>query len=245
MELRRRIDLELWIVFGLSLGKSAIYSILALAAALTAERGLAGTSTTINRSEAAQQWLDFSYQFFGIVFQLVPVALVLFFLGTGALSRIGVLYEKLGRQLLAGFGLAALIGIPGLALYLVARSMGAAAKVVATDVVEYWWTIPMLLLSAVGASLLEEVIMVGYVFTRLRERGMNDHKIIWMSAIIRGTYHLYQGFGGFIGNLAMGVLFGYLYKRTGKLVPILFAHFLLDAVIFIGYAWATTWLPLN
>jgi hypothetical protein len=61
MELRRRIDLELWIVFGLSLGKSAIYSILALAAALTAERGLAGTSTTINRSEAAQQWLDFSW----------------------------------------------------------------------------------------------------------------------------------------------------------------------------------------
>jgi membrane protease YdiL (CAAX protease family) len=245
MELKRRIDLELWIVFGLSLGKSAIYSILALAAALTAERGLGGTSTTINRSEAAQQWLDFSYQFVGIVFQLVPVALVLFFLGTGALSRIGVLYEKLGRQLLAGFGLAALIGIPGLALYLVARSMGAAVKVVATDVVEYWWTIPMLLLSAVGASLLEEVIMVGYLFTRLRERGMNDHKIIWLSAIIRGTYHLYQGFGGFIGNLAMGVLFGYLYKRTGKLIPLLFAHFLLDAVIFIGYAWAATWLPLN
>ena len=103
----------------------------------------------------------------------------------------------------------------------------------------------MLLLSAVGASLLEEVIMIGYVFTRLRERGMSDTKIIWLSAILRGTYHLYQGFGGFVGNMIMGLLFGYIYKRTGKLVPLLFAHFLLDAAIFVGYAWASTWLPLN
>jgi len=245
MAIKRRIDTELWLVFGLSLGKSAVYSILALVAALTAEQGLGGSSTTINRSVAAQQWLDFGYQFVGVIFPLVPVALVLFLLGSGALSRLGIVREKLGRQLLTGFGLAALIGIPGLSLYLGARALGAAAKVVATDVLDYWWTIPMLLLSAIGAGVLEEVIMIGYVFTRLRERGMNDHKIIWLSALIRGSYHLYQGFGGFIGNLLMGALFGYIFKRTGKLVPLLFAHFLLDAVIFVGYAWAATWLPLN
>jgi membrane protease YdiL (CAAX protease family) len=45
--------------------------------------------------------------------------------------------------------------------------------------------------------------------------------------------------------MIMGLLFGYIYKRTGKLVPLLFAHFLLDAAIFVGYAWASTWLPLN
>ena len=245
MELKRRIDLELLLVLGLSLGKSAVYSILALIAALTAEHGLGGTSTTINRSEAAQQWLDFFYQFFGNIFPLVPVALVLFLLGAGALKRIGVTREKLGQQLWIGFGLAAAIGIPGLGLYLGARAIGAAAKVVATDVIEYWWTLPMLLLSAIGASLLEEVIMIGYLFTRLRERGMNEHKIIWLSAVIRGTYHLYQGFGGLVGNMIMGLLFGYIYKRTGKLVPLLFAHFILDAAIFVGYAWASTWLPLN
>jgi membrane protease YdiL (CAAX protease family) len=245
MELKRRIDLELLLVFGLSLGKSAVYSILALIAALTAEQGLGGTSTTINRSEAAQQWLDFFYQFVGNIFPLVPVALVLFLLGAGALKRIGVTREKLGQQLWIGFGLAAAIGIPGLGLYLGARAIGAATKVVATDVIEYWWTLPMLLLSAIGASLLEEVIMIGYLFNRLRERGMNEHKIIWLSAVIRGTYHLYQGFGGFVGNMIMGLLFGYIYKRTGKLVPLLFAHFILDAAIVVGYAWASTWLPLN
>ena len=245
MELKRRIDLELWLVMGLSLGKSAVYSILALVAALTAEQGLRGSSTTINRSEAAQQWLDFAYQFFGNLFPLVPVALVIFLLGSSALIQLGITKEKLGRQLLTGFALALGIGIPGLFLYLGARAMGLAAKVVATDVVQYWWTIPMLLLNALGASLLEEVIMVGYFFTRLRERGLSDHKIIWLSAVIRGCYHLYQGFGGFIGNLAMGLVFGYLFKKTGKLIPLLFTHFLLDAAIFIGYVWAASWLPLN
>ena len=245
MELKRRINLEIWLVLGLSLGKSAVYSVLALLAALTAEKGLGGSSTTINRSAAAQQWLDFGYQFFGNVFPLVPVALVLFLLGKGAVARLGISRLKLGKQLLAGFALAAAIGIPGLGLYLGARAIGAAAKVVATDVIEYWWTIPMLLLGAVGASLLEEVIMVGYFFTRLRELGMNEHRIIWLSAIIRGTYHLYQGFGGFVGNLAMGLIFGYIYKPTGKLIPLLFAHFLLDAAIFVGYAWASGWLALN
>lgn len=245
MELKRRIDLELWLIFGLSLGKSAIYSVLAFLSAVTAPTGLGGSSTTINQSVDPRQWLDFSYQFFGIVFQLVPVALTFFLVGRGALHKFGIDRTKLARQLSLGFAIAAGIGIPGLGLYLSARALGLAAKVVATDVNPYWWTTPLLLLSAVAASLLEEVIMVGYLFHRLRERGMSDIKIILLSSIIRGSYHLYQGLGGFVGNLAMGLIFGYWYKRTGKLVPLLFAHFLIDAVVFVGYAWASLWLPLN
>ena len=245
MELKRRIDLELWLVFGLSLGKSAIYSVLSLLSMLTTPAGLGGSSTTINESVDPRQWLDFSYQFAGICFQLVPVALTLFLVGKGALAHFGLDKARLGRQLGTGFALAAGIGVPGLGLYLEARALGLAAKVVATDVNQYWWTTPLLLLSAATASILEEGIMVGYLFHRLRERGMSDTKIIWLSALIRGSYHLYQGFGGFVGNIVMGLIFGYWYKRTGKLVPLLFAHFLIDAVVFVGYAWAATWLPLN
>lgn len=245
MELKRRIDLELWIVAGLSLGKSAVYSILAIISALTSENGLGGTTTTINRSLASKEFLDFSYQLVGNLFQLIPVALTLFLVGRGAIAKFGVTASKLGRQLTHGFLLASGIGLPGLALYLTARALGLATKVVATDVNPYWWTVPMLLLSAVVASLLEEMIMVGYLFLRLRERGMSDTKVIWLSSIIRGTYHLYQGLGGFIGNLVMGLVFGYLYKRTGRLAPLLFAHFILDAAVFVGYTWASGWLPLN
>jgi len=242
---KRRIDFELWLIFGLSLGKSAIYSVLAFLSAITAPKGLSGSSTTINQSVDPRAWLDFSYQFFGQVFQLVPVALVLFFLGQGALGKLGVIREKLGKQFGAGFLFAAAIGIPGLGLYLAARWFGLAAKVIPTDVNAYWWTTPLLLLSAVTASVLEETIMIGYLFARLRERGMADTKITWLSALIRGSYHLYQGIGGFVGNLVMGAVFGFWYRKTGKLLPLLFAHFLLDAVIFVGYAWASTWLPLN
>jgi len=57
-----------------------------------------------------------------------------------------------------------------------------------------------------------------------------------LSASLRATYHLYQGFGAFIGNFAMGLVFGYLYKRWGRVMPLVVAHFLLDAAIFVGYA---------
>ena len=245
MELERRIDLELWLVFGLSLGKSAIYSALAFLSAMTAPKGLSGSSTTINQSVDPRAWLDFSYQFAGLVFQLVPVALALFLVGKGALAKIGLQKDKSLRQLGAGVVLAAGIGIPGLGLYLAARALGLSAKVIPTDVNQYWWTTPILLLSAATASVLEEPLLIGYLFHRLRERGLGEHKIIWMSAIIRGSYHLYQGIGGFVGNIIMGAVFGYLFKRSGKLLPLLVAHFLLDAVVFVGYAWATHWLPLN
>ena len=41
----------------------------------------------------------------------------------------------------------------------------------------------------------------------------------------------------------MGIFFGWLYTRYGRLIPLVVAHFLLDAVIFIGYPWAAETLP--
>ncbi|MDQ2750113.1 MAG: CPBP family intramembrane metalloprotease, partial [Actinomycetota bacterium] len=55
------------------------------------------------------------------------------------------------------------------------------------------------------------------------------------SAVLRGSYHLYQGFGGFLGNMVMGLIFGYWFQRTRRVMPLVIAHFLLDAVSFIGY----------
>jgi membrane protease YdiL (CAAX protease family) len=34
----------------------------------------------------------------------------------------------------------------------------------------------------------------------------------------------------------MGLVFGYLYQKWGRVMPLVVAHFLLDAVVFIGYA---------
>jgi membrane protease YdiL (CAAX protease family) len=94
----------------------------------------------------------------------------------------------------------------------------------------------MLLFAAVRASLLEEVIVVAYFFNRLSRLGLSSRSQILISALLRATYHLYQGFGAFVGNFAMGLVFGYLYRRWGRVMPLVVAHFLLDAAIFVGYA---------
>jgi uncharacterized protein len=83
---------------------------------------------------------------------------------------------------------------------------------------------------------LEEVIMLGFLFTRFRELGWAWPVIIIVSAAIRGSYHLYQGFGGFAGNLIMGVIFGLIYLKWKRVMPLVVTHTLLDVSAFVGYA---------
>ena len=94
---------------------------------------------------------------------------------------------------------------------------------------------PVLLLAALRNGLLEEVVVVGYLFERLRRLGWSTWAILLSAALLRGSYHLYQGLGPFIGNVIMGLIFGWLYLRTRRVAPLVIAHFLLDAVGFVGY----------
>lgn len=236
---RLRIQVELGIVLALSLGASAVYSFVSLLAKLTAYSGLSNQTATLNPQLSERQWLDFSYQFLGIAFGLAPVALVLYLLWEKEKSPFDVIGFNLSqpvRDIWRGTWVAALIGIPGLGLYLASRQLGISAEVIPAALGEYWWAVPMLLFAAVRASLLEEVIVVGYFFNRLSRLGFSVTFQILLSALLRGSYHLYQGFGGFIGNFFMGLLFGYLYQRWGRVMPLVVAHFLLDAAIFVGYA---------
>jgi membrane protease YdiL (CAAX protease family) len=75
---------------------------------------------------------------------------------------------------------------------------------------------------------------------------VNPIAAVAISATLRGSYHLYQGFGGFIGNAIMGVIFGLLFLRWRRVGPMIIAHTLIDAVAFIGYALLVghvSWLP--
>ena len=236
---RTRLKIEILIVLALSLGASAVYSIVSIIARLTSETILAEQTATLNRQLSDREWLDLTYQLLGIGFGLAPVALVLFLLwerSQSPFSNIGLDFKYPLKDLIRGFWLAALIGIPGLGLYLVARQLGISAEVIPASLGQYWWTIPVLLLTAVKAALLEEVIVVGYLFNRLTQLGYSMRAQLAISATLRASYHLYQGFGGFIGNFVMGLLFGYLYKKFGRVMPLVVAHFLLDAAVFVGYA---------
>ena len=99
-----------------------------------------------------------------------------------------------------------------------------------------WWTIPVLLFAAVQNALLEEVIVVGYLMERLRELRWKVPLIIAASALLRGSYHLYQGWGGFVGNAIMGVLFAFYYTRRRRVMPLVVAHTIMDMVVFVGYS---------
>src|SRR5580658_4392723 len=123
-----------------------------------------------------------------------------------------------------------------LVLYLLAFHIGVELNVVAESLPDVWWRIPVLLLSAFQNAAVEEVVVVGYLLSRLERLGVRPSRAIAISAVIRGSYHLYQGAGGFIGNAVMGVIFGILYRRWGRVTPMIIAHFLIDAVAFVGYA---------
>jgi membrane protease YdiL (CAAX protease family) len=243
---RTRTRWEIVIVLGLSLGASAVYSIVSIVARLTAGTPLSNQSATLNGSRSEREWLDFTYQFLGIFFELFAVALVLYLLwqpGRNAFTRLGFDFTRPGRDVLGGVALLLAIGIPGLGLYLAGRALGLTVAVVASPLDTHWWTIPILVLSALRSALSEELIVVGYLFTRLAELGWSKWRIIVASAVLRGSYHLYQGIGPFFGNVAMGFVFGWCYARWGRTAPLVVAHWILDIVSFVGYPLALAWWP--
>jgi membrane protease YdiL (CAAX protease family) len=243
---RRRLVTELLLVLGLSLGASAVYSVVSIVNSATRAEPIASQTTTLNRSLSERPVFDLIYQFLAIFFDLVPVALVIFLLWNAArphLGRLGIDFARPGRDILSGLTLALVIGVPGIGLYLAGRALGMTLNVVPTALDTYWWTVPILLLSAVRASVTEEVIVVGYLFARLRDLGWGNWSIILTAALLRGSYHLYQGAPAFLGNFAMGLLFGWLYSRFGRLLPFVLAHFAIDAAIFVGYPWVASAFP--
>ena len=245
---RRRLRLEVWIVLGLSLGQSAVYSVVQLLDKMTRAPLAEGTST-LNRSQSTREYFDLTYQLLDIVFALVPVLLVLYFLtdqrqasfGHGsnpgsAFQKLGFNFARPGRDLLQGLGLAALIGVPSLGLYAAGRALGITTAIIPSALDAYWWTVPVLILSAMRHAVVEEVIVVGYLMNRFGKFGWSIPLSIMASSLLRGTYHLYQGFGPFIGNVVMGIVFAWLYTRTRRVMPLVIAHALLDIVAFVGFS---------
>jgi len=245
---RRALVAEIWLVLGVSLGASALFAFLDLLRSLTNGTALRGQTAVINGSAAHNQVLDLAYQLAGIAVALVPVALVAYLLYRSgeSLRDIGLDLEHPGLEVAWGVGLATVIGGIGLGLYLAAYHAGLSVRVVPTSLPARWWRIPVLVLSAFENALLEEVVVCGYLLHRLDQLEWPENRSLLTSAALRGTYHLYQGFGGFAGNFAMGLVFGRLYQRQRRLLRLVIAHGLIDTAAFVGYVLLhghVSWLP--
>lgn len=230
----------------LSLGASALWSVLQFVDLNTRAAPIGEQQVALNPARSDRAWLDLLYQLTGIFLDLVPVALVCWLLWRSRrphLGALGIDTTRPARDALSGVALVLVIGVPGIALYFVGRQLGLTVDVVPSPLDAHWFTVPVLLLSALRAGLTEEVIVIGYVFERLKRLGWSVWPIILAAAALRGVYHLYQGIPALFGNVAMGALFGWLYARTGRLVPLIVAHTLIDVAVFVGYPWAYATFP--
>ncbi|QCR20663.1 CPBP family intramembrane glutamic endopeptidase [Agrococcus sp. SGAir0287] len=235
---RRSRWVEIACVLLVSLGASAIWSIIQIADLATRPEPIGDQVVALNPTRSDRPWLDLAYQLTGHLLDLVPVVLVCWLLWRARrphLARLGITFDRPARD--AGWGavLLLVIGIPGLAIFVAGRALGLTAALAPSPLDAQWFTIPVLLVAAFRAGVTEEVIVVGYLFERLRSLGWGRYRIIIAAALLRATYHLYQGVGGFISNLLLGLLFGWLYSRYGRLLPLVIAHILIDVVAFVGY----------
>ncbi|GAA3206133.1 type II CAAX endopeptidase family protein [Actinocorallia longicatena] len=247
---RRILTKEIWLVFGVSLGASGLSALISFTGSITAPKALNDqTASLVTDAAPGRPWLGLAWQLFYVANALVPVALTAHFLGRGGepiRRTLGVDWRPRGMDWLRGAAVAAGIGGSGLVLYLLARNFGANLTIVPSTLGDVWWRIPVLVLSAIQNAVVEEVIVLGYLLHRLGQLGWADWKADLTSAAVRGSYHLYQGLGGFFGNMVMGLIFARLYRRWGRVMPLLVAHALIDIVAFVGsvaLAGKVSWLP--
>ncbi|WP_145908514.1 CPBP family intramembrane glutamic endopeptidase [Kitasatospora viridis] len=246
---RRLLGAELLIVLALSLGASGVYALISFVDSVTRNVALSHQDASLNASAApGRPWIDLAYQLYYVTKGVMPVVLVGYLLVREG-SSLRVLGFDLRRKLSdlgRGALVAAVIGGTGLALYVGSRAAGFNLTVVPSGLPDVWWRIPVLVLSACQNAVLEEVVVLGYLVRRLDQLGWSPRAVLITSAVVRGSYHLYQGIGGFIGNVVMGVVFVLLYRRWGRVMPMVAAHALIDTTAFVGYVLLVGhvgWLP--
>jgi membrane protease YdiL (CAAX protease family) len=233
-----------WEVFGVlavSFLASGLYAVLDLIRTeITVQGGIgAAVVPVISAPSTPHPWLDLSFDLADVLTGLAPPLLALVLLArTFGTAGFGIGLDRLRlREWWGGLGLTALIGIPGLALLYVGHLLKFNGHIEAVIFPDIWYRVPVLLLDAFQNGAAEEIVVLAFVLTRLRQLGWSNERALITSATVRGSYHLYQGWGGFAGNLVMGLIFGWLFQRTKRVWPFVIAHTLLDAFSFVGYVY--------
>lgn len=231
----RVVRLEIAVMLAVTFGVSALVAILQLADAVLS--GLGAHRVRLNPNQSRYDLINLGLNLVSIAQLVAWGVLALYLLWRSGIrpSGIGLGRIRWRTDGTAGLGLAALIGIPGLLLYLAARHFGLNAEVEPSALRDSWWRIPVLTLAAFANGFAEEIVVVGYLITRLRQLGLSPARAVLASSVLRGLYHLYQGIGAGLGNLAMGLVFGYFWYRTGRLWPLILAHGVINTVAYVGY----------
>jgi CAAX protease family protein len=83
---------------------------------------------------------------------------------------------------------------------------------------------------AITAGLCEEFLYRGFAMAVLSRLGSSAWVAIFVSSILFGLAHLYQGRGGFVSTMIIGALLGTGRIVYGSLIPVIFWHSAVDVV---------------
>lgn len=227
---RIEICIVLLITFGMS-GLRSIFNLIQSAIqSATRSESLNAQTVTLNAGSIISQLLSATVLFGWGALGLYLLAVFPSSLLNRKTTTVTVLTR--GTILRDSILLAALIGIPGLCLYIFAVHYGFSKNVVIA-------ASPLFIMWACANAFAEEVIVVHWLYSRLDALGCSPAWIILSSSLLRGSYHLYQGYSAGLGNIIMGIIFAYYYHRRRQarhnFWPLIGAHALIDLVAFAGY----------
>ncbi|RNE50009.1 CPBP family intramembrane glutamic endopeptidase [Corynebacterium alimapuense] len=228
---KRRLRIEILLVLAVSFGISGIRAVLRLTDALLDPVPLNQQQVALNSTQSQIPWLDLALQLSSATALLAYGGLALFLLAGDGIGTARPRWSDAAW----GAGLAALIGIPGLVFYATAVHLGLSREVIPASLDHPVTEIPVLLVWSAANAFGEETVVVAYLLTRLKQLGWGLPAALAASSLLRGSYHLYQGISAGFGNIIMGVVYGWFYWKTGRLWPLVIAHFLIDAIAFVGY----------
>jgi len=246
---RPQLRAEVLIVLALSYGMSGLYALVDLLQGyIVVHQPLSQQAAVVAGPAAPQAWLDVTYQALDIAMTLAPVFLVAYLLVRSgeSMRAIGVDRSQPADDTRWSLGLAVVVGGAGLGLLFAAKALGINRNIIVGAGANRWWDVALLVAQAAKTAIGEEVIVCGYLLHRFRQLGWSDNRSLVVASVVRGSYHLYQGWGGFGGNFVLGLFFGRIYQKRGRIVPFIVAHFIIDAIAFVGYVELkhhASWLP--
>ncbi|HXJ06208.1 MAG TPA: type II CAAX endopeptidase family protein [Candidatus Acidoferrum sp.] len=83
---------------------------------------------------------------------------------------------------------------------------------------------------AATAGLCEEFLYRGFSMAALTRAGLPVWSVVLFSSLLFGLAHLYQGRGGLVSTLIIGMVFGTARIAYDGMIPVILWHFAVDAV---------------
>lgn len=157
--------------------------------------------------------------------------------GEGGLRAIGLDFTRWRGDLaliLAVFVLCELIPIYGGSILLhdigvrsISPGSGGPGYYVVLDVV-----------NGITSGIVEEIVVLGYLVRRLEQLNLPSFAVVAVAVVVRGSYHLYYGWG-VLPILLWATVSVVLYRKYRRLLPFIIVHVVWDSSLFVASALST------